>query len=144
MENKYKETSSSTITLEKYLLSNHSQWYWIIIILSCVTALLVFVIPENAIPLVYIRYGLGIIFLLILPGYCLIKILFPKSGIDTIERTALSIGMSIALVAITGLILSFTPWGIGTIPITISLLMSTIILATIAVIREYQIKTLGN
>ena len=134
-------TTHITISLKDYLFSNSSYWYWLIIILSCLTSLFVILIGEEVIPLVYFRHVLGAIFIMILPGYCLIKILFPKSGIDNFERTALSIGMSIALVSLVALLLSFTPWGIRTIPITLTLLTITIVLATIAIIRDYQVET---
>jgi hypothetical protein len=127
--------------LSTYLKTTESTWYWITIILATTTALTVFTIPENSIPLIYIRYVLGTIFVLFLPGYSLIKALFPEKELDNIERTALSIGMSLALVPITGLILNYTPWGIRTTPITLSLLTLTIILATAAIIREHQTKT---
>lgn len=53
-------------------------------------------------PLVYARYVLGSIFVLWLPGYTPIKALFLTKEIDNIERIALSIGMSLALVPIPG------------------------------------------
>ena len=59
---------------------------------------------------------------------------------DTIERVALSLGMSLALVPIVGLILNYTPWGIRLTPITLSLLALTIVFATAAILREYQAK----
>jgi len=62
-------------------------------------------------------------------------------GLDNIERTALSTGMSLALVPITGLLLNYTPWGIRLTPVTISLLALTITFATAAIIREHQAKT---
>jgi uncharacterized membrane protein len=49
-------------------------------------------------------------------------------------------GMSLALVPITGLILNYTPWGIRTTPITFSILTLTIIFATAAIIMEHQTK----
>jgi hypothetical protein len=127
--------------LSTYLKTGEATWYWITIIMATTTALTVFTIPENSIPLIYIRYVLGTIFVLFLPGYSLIKLLFPEKELDNIERTALSIGMSLALVPITGLILNYTPWGIRTTPITLSLLTLTIIFATAAIIREHQTKT---
>ena len=127
-------------TLKNYLLSNQSYWYWAIITLAIITTVLVFTIPENAYPFVYARYALGFIFVLWLPGYTLIKALFPTKEIDQIERVALSIGMSLALVPITGLLLNYTPWGIRLTPVTLSLLALTITLATAALIREQQIK----
>lgn len=58
---------------------------------------------------------------LFLPGYALIAALFPaKSNLDGIERTALSFGLSIAIVPLMGLGLNYTPWGIRLLPILIS------------------------
>lgn len=140
-----------TLTPEKltnYLRSNQAYWYWITMILTLTTAILVFTIPENAFPLVYARYVLGSIFVLWLPGYTFIKALFPtkvpiqtsSEALDKIERVALSAGMSLALVPITGLLLNYTPWGIRLTPITISLLALTVTFATAALIREHQTK----
>jgi len=126
--------------LTTYLRPSQAYWYWIIIILASTTVLLVFIIPENAFPLVYARYILGSIFVLWLPGYTFIKALFPEKELDSVERAALSIGMSIALVPIIGLLLNYTPWGIRLTPITISLLALTLTFATAAIIREHQTK----
>lgn len=127
--------------LTTYLRSNQASWYWITITLTLTTALLVFTVPENAFPLVYARYVLGSIFVLWLPGYTFIKALFPEKEIDSIERVALSIGMSLALVPITGLLLNYTPWGIKLTPIIISLLALTLTFATAAIVREHQTQT---
>lgn len=127
--------------LSTYLKTREAAWYWITIILATTTALTVFTIQENSFPLIYVRYILGAIFVLFLPGYSLIKTLFPEKELDNIEHTALSVGMSLALVPIIGLILYYTPLGIETTPITLSLLTLTIIFATTAIIREHQTKT---
>lgn len=136
------------LKLTTYLRSSQAYWYWTTIILTLTTALVIFTIPENAFPLVYARYILGSIFVLWLPGYTFIKALFPtkvpiqtgSEGLDKIERVALSMGMSIALVPIVGLLLNYTPLGITLTPITISLLALTVTFATAAIIREHQAK----
>ncbi len=64
-----------------------------------------------------------------------------SESFDNIERVALSIGMSIALSPIVGLILYYTPLGIGLTPITLSLLALTAVFATAAVAREYLAKS---
>ena len=127
--------------LNAYLFSAHAAWFWIIITISMATTISVFTIPENAIPYVYIRYVLGSVFVLLLPGYSLIKTLFPTREIDNIERTALSIGMSLALVPLVGLLLNYTPWGIRLTPVTLSLLALTIILTITGLLREHNEKT---
>jgi sensor histidine kinase YesM len=137
-----------------YLTSNHAFWYWITMALTIATTIVVFTVSETAFPLVYVRYVLGTIFIIWLPGYAFIKALFPQhlpfakglahtletseKNIDTIETIALSIGMSLALVPITGLLLNYTPWGIRLTPIVLSLLALTTIFATAAIIREHQ------
>jgi len=138
--------SPPSSTMKGYVLSTQASWYWTIIALALTTVALVFTVPENAYPTVYARYLLGSIFVLWLPGYSFIKALFPKEvpiptgtkELDNIERAALSAGMSLALVPITGLLLNYTPWGITLTPITLSLLTLTVTFATIAILREHQ------
>jgi hypothetical protein len=143
--------------LGSYLRSNQARWYWITMALTVATAIVVFTIPETAFPLVYLRYVLGAIFVLWLPGYAFIKALFPQGlpyakaisrspgtsekELDAIERIALSLGMSIALVPIVGLVLNYTPWGINLTPIVLSLLALTTVFATAAIMREHQTRT---
>ena len=134
-------------TLNRYIKTNQALWYWTTLAIVAATAVTVFVIPENFYPWVYLRHILGAIFILWLPGYTFIKALFTtevpiktsKDSLDTIERVALSIGMSLALVPIVGLLLNYTPWGIRLTPIVTSLLALAIIFSTAALIREYQL-----
>lgn len=131
-------------TIKEYLFSSKAVWYWTTIVLAAATTVTVFTIPENAVPLVYLRSALGIIFLLFLPGFSFIKALYPSEvpiktsseNMDTIERVVLSFGMSLTLVPIVSLILNYTPWGIRLTPITLSLLALTVVFATAARARE--------
>jgi len=131
-----------SFTLKDYMLSFHAYWYLVIIVLAATTTTLILANLERA-PIIggillYVRYLFGSIFVLFLPGYSFIKALFPVKEIDNVERAALSIGMSLAIVAINALILNYTPWGISTNPITLSLLGLTLTLSTVAVVREHQ------
>lgn len=135
-------------SLIAYLKTEETRWYWVTMILTVTATLVVFAIPENFFPLVYIRYLLGAIFVLWLPGYSFIKLLFPtedknkkpSENLDIIIRIALSIGLSLALVPIVGLLLNYTPWGIRLTPIVLSLFALTTVFATAAIIREHQTK----
>ena len=143
--------------LGSYLTSNHAFWYWITMALTIVTPIVVFTVPENTYPLAYIRSSLGAIFVVWLPGYTFIRALFPqqlpltkqhKASNQTVEkdqdltlRIILSIGMSLVLVSIVGLLLNYTPWGIRLTPVVLSLLPLIIIFATTALIREHQDET---
>jgi len=143
-----KQQSQTSLNLTAYLKTEQTLWYWITLTLSAATTAVVFTIPEDFYPWVYVRYVLGTIFVLWLPGYTFIKALFPaeppiktsEKTLDTIERVALSLGMSLALVPIVGLLLNYTPWGIRLTPIVLSLLALTVVFATAAVIREHQAK----
>lgn len=75
--------------------------------------------------------------ILFIPGYVLIAALFPeKTSIDGIERFALSVGLSIAVVPLIGLALNYTPWGIRLDPIVTALLIFTIIMIIVTFFRR--------
>jgi len=143
--------SQGKIKLDSSALSASSKstlWYWAIIAIAAITVAVVFIVPEDFCPWSYLRQVLGIVFVLLLPGYTIIKALFPlqvpiktsTENLDNIERVALSLGMSIVIVPIIGLILNYTPWGIRLTPIVISLFVLTLISATVAMARERQAK----
>jgi hypothetical protein len=133
-------------SLMPFFRTNAALWYWVTFAIAIAAAVSVFVVPEGAYPLVVLRYVLGSVFILWLPGYTFIKALFPRElplktndrNLDLIERAVLSLGMSLALVPIVGLLLNYTPWGIRLAPITLSLTVLTLTFATTALIREYQ------
>jgi uncharacterized membrane protein len=140
------EKTESPQRLREYLSSDGAFWFWATILLAIATTATVFTVPEDSYPLVYLRYLLGVVFVLWLPGYTFIKALFPtqvpvktsSESLDAIERVALSLGMSLALVPIVGLLLNYTPWGIRLTPITLGLLALTVVFALAALSREYQ------
>lgn len=73
-----------------------------------------------------LRVVLGLPFVLFLPGYALIAALYPRrDDLDGVERLALSLGLSLAVVPLIGLVLNFTPWGIRLVPILAGLSVFT-------------------
>src|ERR1700690_60000 len=90
-----------------YFFSKTVVWYWITIAIGIVSTLAVFAIPDNVYPLIYLRTALGIVFVLFLPGFTLMKLLFLSKrsitfGIENLyiaEFLALSVAMSLALIA---------------------------------------------
>jgi hypothetical protein len=107
---------------------------------ACLLSLLaIYAIPEMF-PLVAFRWVLGSIFVLFIPGYVTVEALFPKGReLDGIERFALSVGLSLAVVPLVGLLLNYTPWGIRLDPIVISLTILTLGLAGVTVLRRFRI-----
>jgi uncharacterized membrane protein len=62
--------------------------------------------------------------------------------LDAVERVVLGFGLSVALVAIDGLILNYTSWGIRLAPVSLSLFVLTLVFAVVGVFRQYQAKTM--
>jgi len=139
----------ASLKLATYLKTSQALWYWVTTAIATITVAIVFTVPEDFYPWSYLRNVLGIIFVLWLPGYTFIKALYPvrmpikasTENLETIERIALSLGMSIALVPMIGLLLYYTPLGLSVTPIVLSLLALTFVFATVAIAREHQTKT---
>jgi uncharacterized membrane protein len=82
------------------------------------------------------RIVLGLPFVLFFPGYILIAALYPRrSDLDGVERVALSLGLSLAVVPLIGLVLNYTPWGIRLTPILVSLALF-IAMCSAAAVRQ--------
>ena len=137
-----KEESLTENSLIDNLFSNSFYWFFGILIISIITTIVIVFdlsnFPIIGTAFILIRFVFGSIFVLFIPGYSFIKVLFPLKEIDIGERISLSIIISLALTAINVLILNYTPWGIKTIPLTIGLLGISIGLSTIALVRTYQ------
>jgi uncharacterized membrane protein len=80
------------------------------------------------------RIVLGLPFVLFFPGYVLIAALYPRhSDLEGVERVALSLGLSLAVVPLIGLVLNYTPWGIRLTPILVSLALFIAVCSAAAV-----------
>jgi uncharacterized membrane protein len=102
-----------------------------------------------------VRIVLGLVFVLFVPGYAFIAALFPEEGsqptgvndegledeggITGLERVALSLGTSIAIVPLIGLVLNFTPFGIRLLPIVVSLSVFVLVSVAVAAQRRWQL-----
>jgi uncharacterized membrane protein len=103
--------------------------------------IIVVVITLMLIPLVLFTEGsfrmvIGLICVIVFPGYAFISLLLSKqTDLSGIERIVLSLGTSIAIVPLIGLVLNYTPWGIRLIPILVSLSTFIIVISAIACLR---------
>ena len=85
----------------------------------------------------FLRVIFAVPVILFIPGYVLIAALFPeKRSIDGIERFALSVGLSIAVVPLIGLVLNYTPFGIRLDPIVTALVIFILIMMLITLFRR--------
>ena len=113
-------------------------WLYASLAVSFATVFMIYAMPSEF-PFVALRWIFGSVFVLFIPGYVTVEALFPKGReLDSIERFALSVGLSLALVPLVGLLLNYTPWGIRLTPIVISLTVLTVGLAVIALARQYR------
>lgn len=116
-------------------------WFYGSLAMSLATVLIIYVVPSEF-PFATLRWVFGSAFVLFIPGYVTVKALFTEERqLDSIERFALSIGLSLALVPLVGLLLNYTPWGIRLNPIAISLTLLTVGIAMIGVARRYGAST---
>ncbi len=123
---------------------DYSLWLWVTIALVPITIITI-VLSTIMYLVLYIRYILGALFILFLPGYSFVEALYPdESSLEPLERVALSIGLSLALVPLIGLILNYMPWGIRLETILIAQSIFTLIMILIAAYRKYSLVTIGE
>ncbi len=117
----------------------YSTWYHVVVALVVLTILTV-ALTETLEWLRYARYVLGVIYVLVLPGYVTVEALYyEERSLKPLERLALSLGLSLAIVPLIGLALNYTPLGIRLWPVMTTIALYTITMATIALYRKYKI-----
>jgi len=100
------------------------------IVLAFIVLMLVFILAPGFSQSL-IRQVSGLVMILFVPGYAFVALLFPgKAELQAIERFLMAFVFSIVAVALTGLGLNYTPWGIHIVPVTI--VMTIFILACVA------------
>lgn len=91
-------------------------------------------------PVNVLRIILGLPLVLFFPGYTVIAALFPrKEGTSSIERVALSFGMSIVVVPLIGLLLNYTQMGITLESVLYSIAPFILIMSIIAWFRRKRL-----
>ncbi len=116
---------------------DYSLWFWTVLGLV-LTTLLVVVLTDFIDWIVYLRYVLGSVYVLFLPGYVTIEALYPSPReLSPLERLALSIGLSLAIVPLIGLVLNYTPWGIRLAPILVFTSIYIVLISIIGLYRKF-------
>jgi len=112
------------------------RWLEIVLAVTVLTMLFTYLIPADS-PAVFLRYAFGIFFVFMVPGNCLVNILFRKRNkLDLIEEAVLSVALSFGLIGISGLFLGLSPIGLNFTSITVSLSSITLVLAALAYILK--------
>jgi len=103
-------------------------------------------LTEETLPQV-VRVPLGIVFVLFAPGYALVSLLCPRETIGgtdgeegrrvtTVERLVLSVGLSVVIVPMVGIVLNYTEWGVGRTQMVLSIGLVTFLLTELAIGRR--------
>ncbi|MDP8923474.1 MAG: DUF1616 domain-containing protein, partial [Chloroflexota bacterium] len=66
---------------------------------------------------IVLRLPLGLVAVMLLPGYALTMLLFASGELCYVERLGLSLALSFAVLAVLAILLNATPWGFGYAPI---------------------------
>jgi len=99
--------------------------------LSFLLVLAIYLLPVPALRLI-----LGGPFVLFFPGYSMVAALFPgREDLEGLERLGLSLGLSIAILPLMGLVLNYTPWGITLLS---TILSAVIFIVSCSVIAYYR------
>ena len=106
------------------------------LLIVLVAVLSIYGIPAE-LPWVTIRWVLGVLIVVFIPGYATTEALFPRIKLDPFERVGLSVGLSFVLAMFVGLLLNFSPWGIRLDPIVAALAVLTVAVTIIALARGY-------
>lgn len=113
-------------------------WFWLLCVFVGLLIGSIYLMPQ-VYPFNYLRIGTGAIFLLFMPGYALFEVLYPGArDFERLERFGMSVGLSLAVVPMVGLVLNYTPWGIRLESALVSLSLLTLALAVVAVYRKYD------
>lgn len=116
---------------------DYSLWLHTSLLIVLTTIITILFNNQLMVPL---RWFFGSILVLYLPGYAIIEALYPENrSLGNLERVALSLGLSLAVVPLIGLLLNYTPFGIRLIPIVISLGFFTSVMLIVAGYRKYRI-----
>ena len=123
--------------IEYLVRLDHSIWFWITVCLPIFAS--VSIIFSNNMPgMLYLRYILGIVYVLFLPGYVTIEALYHnKKELSPLEKLTISIGISLAITSLVGLALNYTPWGISPNQFVMAMTFYVIAMAFLASRRMY-------
>lgn len=124
--------------LEYLSRPDYAAWLWTTLSLAILTVILV-VSAEVSPLLTYLRYVVGSIYVLFLPGYVTIEALYPREeDLSPLERLALSIGLSLAITPLLGLFLNYTPWGIRLGSVLVVQSLYILVILFVAAYRKFN------
>ena len=124
--------------IDYFLTPTLSDWFWVSCLITVLTVLFLRFAP-NLSSLVILRWALGSIFVLYLPGYALMRFLLPnRSEMDATEKYTLNVVASFTVTALLGVFLEFAEVGLTLLSVTTSVAVFALFFITVAAIRDHQ------
>ena len=114
-------------------------WFGIIVLYTLLTLLFVYFIPNDS-PFSVIKIVFGFVFIAVVPGYCLVSLLFQEGKLDLVEKAVLSVALSFSIAGLSGLFLGLSPIGMTTASLTLSLCSIVLVLAFLAFLRKRKVQ----
>jgi uncharacterized membrane protein len=112
-----------------------TSWFGITVLYTLLTLLFVYFIPHDF-PISVVTIAFGFVFIAVVPGYCLVSLLFQEGKLDLVEKAVLSVALSFSIDGLAGLFLGLSPIGMTTASLTLSLSSIVLILAFLAFLRK--------
>lgn len=113
-------------------MNHRSADIFAVVVITFAAAVLALLVPPD---IVLIRI-LTLPLVLVLPGYALISALFPRNLLGVVERLVFSLGLSLSIVVLGGLVLNWTPFGLRASSWAVFLAGITLGASAIALIRR--------
>jgi hypothetical protein len=107
---------------------------WLTAAATCSIIALIFLVPSIE-PWSYMRMITGAIFVMFIPGNALVQLLFPHRNMEQTEHIVLSVGLSIAVVCIIGLMLKYV---LSTLTVESAIISIGILSITISAVANYS------
>jgi uncharacterized membrane protein len=116
-------------------------WFGIIVLFTVLTLLFSYVIPDGS-PFSVFSYVFGFTFVAVVPGYCLVSVLFSEkeNKLDLVEKATLSVALSFSIVGLSGLFLGLSPIGMNFTSIRVSLSAIVLVLASVAFVKKAELR----
>ncbi|ADY01247.1 hypothetical protein VMUT_1040 [Vulcanisaeta moutnovskia 768-28] len=121
----------------QYLFSIESLWFWISLAITYIAFASIYV---NNLVINFIRYFVGAIFITFVLGYAVVEFVYPKGDeVSPLERFVLSLGLSITIIPIVGVILSYMPFKYTVYSVSAALTILASIMLILALARKASI-----
>jgi len=132
------------LTFYQFIKSPRELWFSIIYLITTLNIIFWYLIPEEENNLVWIRYIIGTLFILIIPGASVTYFLKIDKIIGSLEKFIIIVLMSIAISPAVGLILNFTPWGVDPIVLLVVLSLFSYLLSGASLISRWKDYRVGS